>query len=575
MNFDTPQLFASVVSVTVAAGIAAVLVFTRVRSSRPWRLFAYGALCACAISAVGSWTNFGRFHTIFVDAPGVRAGEWNRAKTERHLPFHFHEFFHYYLGAKYFRELGYEQLYDCTALADQEIAAQDGVAPRIGGWVRDLDDVLVDKTYEAALAHCRDDGRPRFTAERWASFENDIRELRRLVPDGWWAGATYDAGFNPPPSWVLVDSAIANFVPIRSGQMPTFLVATSLDALLLIACFFACRRAFGLAAAATAAVFFGASFIAGYSWTGGAFLRFTWLTTIVFALCAMRFGRWALAGALFAASTCDRLFPMAFAVGAVLPVAWRALQSLDDRRRLARFGAGFGGTAVILIAGSLLLFGAHDWRIFFERMSRHSDVYYVMHIGLKKVLTWRPWVPHKDFHGHVGLQHFHDFNLKLRATWVSMRLVAVPIQIAAVAGAVCAGWRRRPHESALLFGAVGMFFFNLPANYYYVVLALVPAFLLRGAITAPTKARRDDDFTVFAAFVAFCIATLVMPRYSSDDITYNHTISVLMGVFLWFWISAWARLPRLPRRSSSHESPPVEPDDAQALAGPPTEAGPR
>ena len=39
---------------------------------------------------------------------------------------HFHNFvhvwdtYHYYMGAKYFREVGYENLYDCAAIADAE-----------------------------------------------------------------------------------------------------------------------------------------------------------------------------------------------------------------------------------------------------------------------------------------------------------------------------------------------------------------------------------------------------------------------------------------------------------------------
>ena len=54
-------------------------------------------------------------------------------RSSRHEPLHFHEFFHYYLGSKYFNEVGYLGLYDCTALGDLEIAREDDVSPRIGG----------------------------------------------------------------------------------------------------------------------------------------------------------------------------------------------------------------------------------------------------------------------------------------------------------------------------------------------------------------------------------------------------------------------------------------------------------
>jgi hypothetical protein len=457
MFFDSTQFIVSLLAVLVAGAVAAALVFWPAETRKKTRRWGTVLLFVCAVLALYSWTRFGSRHTIWVDAPGVEPSDPHRQKVEQHLNFHYSEFFHYYLGAKYFRETGYEGLYDCTALADNEIAVEDHVRPRIGGWVRDLDDILRDKTYVSALSHCRDEVKPRFSAERWADFEHDVRELRRLAGDDIWPGLVYDAGFNPPPSWAVVGSAAANAIPIRFRGTPTFLLATGLDVALLLLCFLGLRKAFGSGVAAMAAVFFGASFIASYGWNGGAFLRYTWLTTVVLGLCALRQGRWVLAGALFAASTCDRVFPAGFAVGALLPVAWGALRSADDRRKLKRFGVGFGATVGVLVVLSLVFFGTESWKVFFLRIGRHGDVYFVMHIGLKKVLTWRDWVANKNFHGHPGLQAFRDWNLQLRATWASMRPIAIPIQLAAVGGAAYAGIRRRPYESSLLLGIVAMF----------------------------------------------------------------------------------------------------------------------
>jgi hypothetical protein len=567
MASDTLQLVADLLAIALAMAAAAALVFRQRWPQRRVRRAAIVALCVAGAGAIAAWTNFGRFDTIEVDAPGANPADHMRAKVAWHVPFHFHEFFHYYVGAKYFRELGYVDLYDCTAMADQEIARDDGVKPRISGWVRDLDDVLVDKPAADAVAHCERDARPRFTPERWAAFVHDIRELQRLGNDGIWYGVVGDAGFNPPPSWVQVGSAIANLIPIRRGETPTFLLATSLDAVLLVVCFVALRRAFGLAPAAMVAVFVGASYIAAYGWNGGAFLRFTWVTTLVLGLCAMRRGRWALAGVLLAASACDRLFPVAFALGAVVPLARGALRgSPDDRRRLARFGAGFAAATVVLVASSLLVFGGEAWRVFFQRILRHGDVYYGMHIGLKKVLTWRAWVPAHDFRGHVGLARFHDFNVKVRATWASMWFVAIPVQLAAAAGAVVAGLRRRPYESALLCGVVAMFFFNLPANYYYVVLALVPGLLLRSAMTAATPTRRQHDFAALTAFAAFWLTTLVVPRFQQNILVINHTICVGLGGFLVFWMAVWVERKGRLRGETAAASPAGDPADADAAA---------
>ena len=290
MFFDARQLAASILALFVATSVSAALIFHR-KGSRRWGYF---VLCACAALALDSWIRFGEVHSLFIDTDYSDVSP-RRQKVELHQPFHFHEFFHYYIAAKYFQELGYESLYDCTAYADNEIATEENRPPRINGYVRDLSDVLVDKTYDAALAHCRDDRRSHFSDARWVSFKDDLRELHHLVPDDWWNGVVYDAGFNPPPSWVVLGAGVANAIPIRIGRLPTYLFSTSLDTLLLIACFFAIRRAFGSTTAVLIALYFGVSFISSYGWNGGAYLRFTWVSSVVFALCALKRERWALA----------------------------------------------------------------------------------------------------------------------------------------------------------------------------------------------------------------------------------------------------------------------------------------
>jgi hypothetical protein len=583
MFFDSLQFNVSLAVVVLSAAIAAALVFWPAPTRKKAHRWGGILLFVCGMAALAAWTRFytpvksapwlllpGARHSIWVDAPGVNPADRNRQKVERQVNFHYAEYFHYYMGAKYFRELGYQGLYDCTALGDSEIAQADQVRPRIGGWVRDLDDVLRDKPYTAALAHCQDELKPRFSEARWASFLGDIRELRRLAGDDIWPGLVYDAGFNPPPSWALVGSTIANIIPIRFHGLDTFLAATGIDVALLVLCFYGLRRSFGIGVAATAAVFFGASFIASYGWNGGAFLRYTWLTTVVLGLCALRDRRWALAGVLFAASTCDRVFPAGFAVGAMIPVAWGALKSMEDRQKLKRFAVGYGATVAALVVLSTIVFGFEAWRVFFTRIGKHGDVYFVMHIGLKKVLTWRDWVANKNFHGHSGLAAFRDWNLHLRATWASMRPIAIPIQLAAVAGAAYAGIRRRPYESGLLLGVVGMFFFNLPANYYYVVLAVVPALVLHAAQTAPSRARRLADFTVLLGFVIFWVTTLIAPKNWNDGIVYDYVICLALAVFLGVWIMVWAEYSwRLQHATSGAPRPRPEPEKvAQSGAEP-------
>ncbi|MGO8992092.1 MAG: hypothetical protein ACLQVI_02100 [Polyangiaceae bacterium] len=562
MFFDGRQLAASILALFIASAVTAALIFHRKGSRR----LGYGVLCVCAVLALESWIRFGDVHSLFIDADYSDVSP-RRRKVEVHQPFHFHEFFHYYIASKYFQELGYESLYDCTAYADREIAQEENRPPRINGYVRDLSDVLVDKTYDEAVAHCQNDRRTHFTDARWASFKSDLRDLHHMVPDDWWNGVVYDAGFNPPPSWVLVGSAIANTIPIHIGKFPAYLVSTSLDVLLLIACFFVLRRAFGNATAILVPIYFGVSFISSYGWNGGAYLRFTWVSAVVFGLAAVKRERWALAGALFGAATCDRLFPAGFAIGAMIPVVYRAIRSQADRKIVLRFGAGFAGTTLTLFVVSCAVYGAGAWGIFFSRILRHGDIYYGMHIGLKKVLTYRDWVPSQNFQQHVGLINFKNWNLRLRDLWAHMRFFVIPLQLMIVAGIGYASIRRRPYEAGLLAGVCVMFFFNLPANYYFVILVLVPAFLFRAAATAPSPERRMREYIALTAFNTFWMATLFVSRMSNDVIIYDFYICFALMLFLFAWIATWIATPsRYPLKSSACQTVPPSRSSTESAA---------
>ncbi len=302
MYVDSTQFYTAFVAIFIAVCASSVLVFQRQHPRILTRKWASIVLCCAAALAVASWVRFGDLHSVYIDAPDAQAGQPHRHKIERHQAFHFHEFFHYYLGAKYFGSFGYEGLYECTALGDKENADELGVQPHVtSGWVRDLADMLRDKSYDDALATCQNDYKAHMSPARWDTFKADLRELQRLVPDEWWNDVVYDAGFNPPPSWVIVGGAIANVIPIRFAGLPTYLVSTSLDLLLLVTCFVALRTRFGLAAAATAGVYFGASFIASYGWNGGSFLRYTWVTAVVLGLVFARQSKWVVAGAFMGA----------------------------------------------------------------------------------------------------------------------------------------------------------------------------------------------------------------------------------------------------------------------------------
>ena len=365
------------------------------------------------------------------------------------------------------------------------------------------------------------------------------------MPDDFWNDVVNDKGLNPPPTFLLLGSAVANLVPVRAGGLPTYLVTTSLDLVLIAAAFLALRRAFGAGPAAAGAVVFGASFLASYGWLGGAVLRFTWVAALAVSLSCMRRQRWVLAGALMGWAVCDRVFPAAFVAGAIVPLAWRAVGSRLHRARLARFLLGAAATVLVAGVASIVVFGAGDWRVFIARTARDAGVHNVLHVGLDKILTFRPWVPGQDFGGHDGLRRFRLWNERIDATWASERGLAAVAQVAAIAAATLASLRRTPFEASVLFGVTAMFCLASPASYYYVVLALVPVVLLRSALHA-RRADRARELGAVLAFSGFWLVTLLAPALLADAIVADFAICAALAVFLGVWMVAWVGRARRP-----------------------------
>jgi hypothetical protein len=84
-----------------------------------------------------------------------------------------------------------------------------------------------------------------------------------------------------------------------------------------------------------------------------------------------------------------------------------------------------------------------------------------------------------------------------------------------------------------------MFAFTLPANYYYAVLALIPALALRAAATAPSRRERYRSLVVFGAFTVYWAFTAVAPPLGRDLIMANFYLSAALLGFLVLWIGLW------------------------------------
>ncbi len=277
---------------------------------------------------------------------------------------HYHDVAHYYLGAKYFQELGYRRLYAAMLRAEFEI-----YGPRLRALeARDLETgelvpvrVLLAKGEAARAA---------FDGERWAAFKEDVAFLREALGP-YYPAVLGDHGFNATPFWAWLGGAVAGRVP--AGSHGGILLLTLLDPVLLLAAFAAVYWAFGLEALLLAVIHFCLIYGATFGWVGGAFLRYGWFFGVVVAACCLKRQRHGLAGALLAVSTLLRVFPVFFLVA----VGLRALTGPAGGRfapPYRRLLAAFLATASALFVLTVVTHpGLDAWEEFARNIVQHGQ----------------------------------------------------------------------------------------------------------------------------------------------------------------------------------------------------------
>ncbi len=248
---------------------------------------------------------------------------------------HLWDAYHYYVGAKYFPEIGYSSLYECSALAEADDGDIDALRQR---QMRDLStNQLVPA--ESVLAH---QGRCRtaFSPDRWESFRSDVRFFRKAMGETVWSQSQTDHGFNATPAWILAGMALAG--PTHASRGTLTLLAT-LDILVMMGAWLLIRWAFGFEAACVATLFFGLNAFARFAWTGGAFLRYDWLFWAIAGVCFLRRERDGAAGFALGYSAALRVFPAFLIAGlavGLLVGALRARRLGPELSRYRRFAAG-------------------------------------------------------------------------------------------------------------------------------------------------------------------------------------------------------------------------------------------
>lgn len=334
------------------------------RRLRSWLLGALG------IIGLGCWWELGHFHY-----PGY---------------LQIHEHYHYYLGAKYFPELEYTRLYQCTALADTEAGFHPATDRE---WIRDLstNQLRPAKAFVNEPATCTS----HFTPARWEMFKRDVAWFRSHRTPEQWNIALVDHGYNGTPLWAAEARLLIPERPVTDAEI---LALGLIDPLLILTMWGFVWWAFGWRTMCVGMIWFGTNNLATFFWTGGALLRADWLALSVIGVCLVKGGRPTLAGAALTYAALLRIFPVFIIAGlalkAIVDMCLRRAFSLDPAHRA--FAVGSVAAALVLITFSIagvgrgMTGGVHAWQGFVANSRKHLATAAVNNMGLKPVLSFAP-----------------------------------------------------------------------------------------------------------------------------------------------------------------------------------------
>lgn len=317
-------------------------------------------LALLGLTGFALFPNFGKFH-------------WNDLV-------HTWDGYHYYIGAKYFPELGYDRLYECTTVADYEAGLERRVESRR------ITDLKTDLRGPTDIWKHPGDCKDHFSPARWTAFTDDIRWFRGVNSAKRWESILGDHGYNATPVWTLAGSALSNLWPATHTTMVRL---ASVDLALYAGMFLGVIWAFGWETAAVAILVFATNFPSRWEWTGGSILRWDWLFWMMASIVLLKKERPMLAGFALAYSAMLRIFPGFVFAGAVLQAIqeWRSGRL---GRTWPRFFAGAALGVLILVPASLLAVGVDGWVEFFENTRKHAQTPLTNNMGWRYVLSCRP-----------------------------------------------------------------------------------------------------------------------------------------------------------------------------------------
>ncbi len=316
-----------------------------------------------------------RYTAVALSLVLVSGWLWWGLRTESLPLTHPWEQYHFYLGAKYQKEIGYFDLYKATILADREGAHALGEVTR----TRALETFNELSVEEAMKDSAR--VRAQFSDEQWAAFKADWATMARLWPINWQQVVT-DHGNSNSPAWAIIAHPISLMLPLSTKNQA---LIGWLDMLLMLIMWLFVYDTFGGKVASMGLLLWATPPLV-FDYLSGSFLRWDWIFALGMAACFMKRGRWATAGAFFSFAATTKLFPILFGVALLIRAVGEYAKTRVIRREHVRFGVAAFVTGLTLVAVAAVMFGADSWAQYAQRIQvAQVEKYYSIQYSLKTV----------------------------------------------------------------------------------------------------------------------------------------------------------------------------------------------
>ena len=501
--------------------LAMVIVFWDATALRAWRGLEWRhwartlGLLMITVASAYAYIYFGvhtRWHAL-VKGTGSNA-EVNLANDWGVVLFH--DQFHYFLGAKYFPEVGYNKLYDCAAVAQIENGYADLIATTR---VRDLESNLLLRG-ERFL-----DDPPTcqiwFGETRWQEFRQDVLYFMTRVES---AGSTRyltDHGFNATPYWIALNRL---FVHQTKANENSVRLLTVIDFTLLMSMFAMIWWAFGLETAALTALLWGTSRIWIYLHVGamGSFGRMYFIWAAVASVCLLKKQQHWFGGAMLAAAALFRVFPGAMFFGPAIIMVSQLLRGNWPDRRLVGLALGAVLTMALATGPTFQSLGGFGtFNNFLENSLKHAGTPLSNYMGLKTILSfspqeldaqaWRRASPEDDPISAWKTMRRETFEQRKVIFYVSVVLLL------GFYGVACHAMRE-PWK-LVATGAFPVFCLFELTNYYFVLMILLAPFakgrllhivvLIGMSFAGPTLLRHTKEVLTFPIFSAIILLVML------------------------------------------------------------------